>query len=145
MTNLVSFASLVGDIQQYKNNPAGMLTVITEATEAALDGKIDIVDATSPYMNNLEASVACTVAAINENYIATRHQYPSLAQNETELYRHMSDKDFIDRFATPSTCDFVFLISYSDLLKSLVVVDGEKRVPKKPASAKATDKTKEAK
>jgi hypothetical protein len=50
----------------------------------------------------------------------TRQQYPSMALTEDELYLHMSDRDYLDRFYKPSRTTFTVLLNKEELIKRAV-------------------------
>ena len=117
--------TLIKDIEAVKTNPAGIITSVLEYLSNVTDGKVDIVDPTNPFVMLMESSAVNTAAAINESIFLLRKQYPILAQTEEDLYRHMSDKDYIDRFSSPSKATFEFIIQYNSLLKNAIPVAGE--------------------
>ncbi len=119
-TNTVSLSSLLGNIQQYKFNPSMIQESILTYLKAVTNGQVDIVDPTNPFVFSLEASSVSTAAAIIESEINLRKQYPVLAITEDDVYLHMSDKSFIDRFATPASSKFTFMIEKNSLLQNLV-------------------------
>lgn len=116
----IGIASLMTDIEKYKYNPSAIQRRILDHLQDITNGKVDIVDPTNPFVFLLEASAVNTAAAINETNIALRKQYPVLAQTEEELYRHMTDKDFITRFSTPAKTEFTFLIQYRHMLGKML-------------------------
>ncbi len=46
--------------------------------------------------------------------------YPALSQDFNDLYRHMSDKDYIDILATPSVGTFKWIVDYQQLIQQMV-------------------------
>jgi hypothetical protein len=83
-------------------NPASIQQTSLELLQQYLNGETDIVDATNPFMKLVESSAVNTAGFIIDNEVTTRAQYPSCAQTLEDLYLHMSDKDYIDRFASPA-------------------------------------------
>lgn len=118
--NSVTVGEIMGRLDSYKANPSGIQRVIFEVLEEITNGEVNIVDPTSPFVFNLEASSVNTALAINEHMINLRKQYPVLAAEEQELYYHMSDKDFLNRFATPSKTTFTVVIQVDELLTKMV-------------------------
>lgn len=108
-------SKIMSNLTNVKFNPAGIQRVALDVLEEYLSGEAEIVDPTNPFVFLLEASAVNTAFAINENIINLRKQYPALAQTEDELYLHMSDKDYIGRFATPGYANFTFMVSYEDV------------------------------
>jgi hypothetical protein len=119
----IGINELLPDIEKYKYNPSAIQRRILDHLRNVTDGKVDIIDPTNPFVFLLEASAVNTSAAINEANIVLRKQYPALAQTEEELYRHMTDKDFITRFSTPANTEFTFLIQYRHMLGKMLKDD----------------------
>ena len=131
MANIITYKSktiqqLTTDLDQVKYNPTLMQAAIFNYLDEITNGEVDIVDPTNPFVFLLEASTVNTSLAITENLLNLRKQYPSLAQDTDELYNHMSNLDYINRFATPSTCKFTFTIQVNDILTNLIWSQEEK-------------------
>ena len=123
MANITEFDilpinELKNKLELYKYNPSNMQRVILDTLSDITDGRINIVDPTNPFVFLLEASTVNASLFIQENYLNLRRQYPSLAQEQSDLYLHMCDKDYIGRFATSGRTRFTVAISYSDLDKA---------------------------
>lgn len=115
-----AISDLMKNIEQYKYNPSGIQRKIFECLDEVTNGEMEVVDPTNPFVFLLEASCVNTALAISENVTNLRKQYPKLAQTEDDLYHHMCDKDYINRFATPSFTVFTIAMSLSDILYKLV-------------------------
>lgn len=113
--------NLKANIELYKNDPASIQRSVMNLLTEASDGLIDIVDPTSPFVFSLEASSLLTASFISENQALNRRQYAFSAQTSEDLYPHMSDRDFVDRFAIPSNAKIIFMIEKQELLNSLVL------------------------
>lgn len=114
--NTISVSKLMGNLELYKNNPTAIQRVVLDYLEAVTNAQVDIVDPTNPFVFLLEASAVQTATAVNETRAALRKQYPSLAQTEEEVYLHMSDMDFTDRFATSAETVVTFLVNYNSFI-----------------------------
>jgi hypothetical protein len=110
---------MMTNLELYKRNPSAIQRAIFSVLDEVTDGTIDIVDPTNPFVFLMESSAVNTALAINENYINTRRQYPSLAQTTEELYLHMSDRDYLNRFSVPSETIFTVMIDYDDLIAKM--------------------------
>jgi hypothetical protein len=121
LSNNTQVSKLLSQIDQYKYNPSGIQRVILNHLTEITNGDIEVVDPTNPFVFLLEASSVNTAAFIIDNEANTRKQYPSSAQTFEDLYTHMSDKDYIDRFATPAKTKFSILISKDELLDKMVL------------------------
>ncbi|MGI9214074.1 MAG: hypothetical protein ACR2HF_16515, partial [Methylococcaceae bacterium] len=120
----MSFANLLGDVQQYKYNPTAIQRKVLDLLGTIVDGSVELVDPTSPCIFLLEASAVNTAAAVVENEINTRKLYSRLAQTEEDLYLHLSDLDFLNRFATPTTVTLKWLFDLNDVLGRLIAEPG---------------------
>ncbi|AEH03514.1 virion structural protein [Pseudomonas phage PhiPA3] len=80
----------------------------------------DIPDATMPFVYAAECSVQETCMAINETEGLMRQLYPRLAITNDELYRHMSDDDYLGRFSEPSSTTWQLLLAYDEVLAKAI-------------------------
>ena len=94
-----SVEKMLSEIIKYKNDPGSIQKTVLNTLVEVSNGTIDVVDPTSPFVFCLEASSILTASFMSENEIYNRKQYPLSAQTAEDLYPHMSDKDFFDRFA----------------------------------------------
>ena len=113
--------ALTRDVTKYRYNAAGIQRVVLTHLRELLNNEYDIVDATSPFVMLMESSCVNTAAFMVENAANNRKQYPAVAQTAEDLYLHMSDKDYVDRFATPVTTRFSLLINKEELLAKMVL------------------------
>lgn len=120
-----SIEGLMANLQTFKYNPSAMQRVILDHLEEITDGKVNIVDPTNPFVFLLEASCVNTALAITESTSNLRKQYASLALTDNDLYSHMSDKDFLNRFATPGTVNFTVVFQTSEVLNKMVYDSSE--------------------
>jgi hypothetical protein len=111
----------ITNIEQYKYNPALMQRAALDALSSVSNGTIDIVDATNPFVFALETTAVNTAAFIQHTEAINRRQYPAASVTADDLYLHMSDKDYVGRFALPSTTTFTMIISKDELLNALVL------------------------
>lgn len=117
---MASKSKLHQAIDAVRTNPSAIQRVILDHLEEVTEGRIDVVDPTNPFVFLLEASTVNASAAMLQAEALTRRQYPSLAQTEDELYLHMSDVDYIGRFATPSRTTFMVLLGKEELYKRAI-------------------------
>lgn len=120
LTNTSTVSGVLDNIAAYKYNPAGIQRVILQHLQDVTAGTVDIIDPTNPFVFALESASVSTAAFMTENEVNTRRLYPALAQTPEDLYIHMSDKDFVDRFASPATTTFNIMIAKDDLLSKLI-------------------------
>lgn len=100
--------------------PAGQQRAILDKVEQSLNGEQYLVDPTNPFMFLLEAAVTASAYSLQQAAILTRKQYPSLAVTEEDLYLHMTDRDYADRFAQPALANITFFISREEIQRVAV-------------------------
>lgn len=118
----VPLSTILGDLAPYKYNPSKIVDVTLDRLTDMLDDKVDIVDPSNPFTYLLETSCLNAAFAIQEYALLTRKLYPRLANNEEDLYLHMSDFDYLGRFSEPVTAQVTFNVLYNSF-KSNAVVD----------------------
>lgn len=122
---MTTIADLQAGVERYKYNPVDIQRTVLEHLDEITDGKVNLVDVTNPFMFLLDASCTNTAMAVQEYEINLRKQYPSLAQTELDLYGHMADVDYLDRFAKPSSLTYTIAISVNDIKSKLVINTAE--------------------
>lgn len=113
-----SMNEIMSRIDSIKTNPALIQRSIIDYLSEITSGEIDIVDATNPFVLLLETSAANTAIAINHSDLNLRRQYPALAITDEDIYRHMSDKEIMHRYSSPSSAEFLFMIPYDEFIKN---------------------------
>ena len=109
------------NVDRVRFNPTAIQRLMIEQVQDVLGGGIELVDATNPFVNLMEASAVNTAAFVIDNETTTRRLYPAAAQTIDDLYLHMSDKDYIDRFAIPANASFRFMINKEELLSRMIL------------------------
>lgn len=113
---------LMDQIDAYRFNPTAIQSVIIDKVEAIYNGEVALVDPSNPFIHLLEAAAATASASMSFTEAATRKLYPVLSTQQEDLYRHMSDADYLGRFAYPSMAPFELVFSV-DELKARAVLD----------------------
>ncbi len=103
-------------------NPRAVIRDVFGMLNRVTNGQVDIVDASNPFVYAVESAVALTSGFFLEDHSLNRRQYPASAQTEDDLYYHMSDLDYLKRFAIPSRGQFVFIFNYQEILAKMVDV-----------------------
>lgn len=122
--------TVMDQVGLFKNNPAAIKRVVFDHLRNITEDKINVVDPTTPFSSLMESACVLTSAFMVEHEAGVRRQYASLAQTEDDLYLHMSDKDYIDRFASPAMTRFHLIIDMVELVSKMVLdpVTGIKKV-----------------
>lgn len=100
------------------NNPAAMQTLLLNQLQKAQDSanNITLMDPTDPVVFLTECGVTLAHATIEGVRATIPRTYPSMAQTMDDLYRHMSDIDYIDVFAQPASTELQLIIDIDSLL-----------------------------
>lgn len=102
------------------NNPAGLLGVMVDAVESITNGETQVVAAGHPLTMLMEFAATAASVAVSRNATYDRRRYPVMATTMEDLYDHMVDQDFLDRFSTPGRATLKVLLSAEELLKRAV-------------------------
>lgn len=101
-----------------------ILQTVISLQEDASNGTVNYVDPSNPIVSQIETSAVVHASTVQQNVFSLRSLYPSLAQTPEDLYNHMSYRDYINRFASPSTDPFNFFVSFSQFMARAVRVPG---------------------
>ena len=124
MAKLLSEA--LADITPLMYNPGLAQMYITNAIGDAMgEGEYEIFDCNNPVILAAEASVLTAAAAVEHNEHCMRKTFPAMATTTDEVYLHMSDRAWYDRFATPGQTHFYYIISLAELKEKAVPRDGK--------------------
>lgn len=130
MPSNISDVSVQDQLINYRYNPAAILRVAFQTLADVNTGVIPVVDPSNPLVAAMTFTAFAASAAMSRNDTLNRFQYAALAQNLDQLYRHMSDTDYINRFAIPSQATVELLIPYQELLGKLIAdpVNNDRRI-----------------
>ena len=110
---------LIDNISNFRFNPAGIQRTVLQALTEINNGEQQIFDATSPFVQALSAGAYETAAFMQQHEAESRRRYPTLSQTQEDLYLHMSDEDYINRFSIPATAKFSLRFNKSELLNAM--------------------------
>lgn len=119
----ISLQETAALLKSVRLNPSASQRVLLEACQKATQGQYDIVSATNPFMFLLSANVMTSVNEISSHQDVLRVMYPELAVDPADVYRHMSDQDYIGTFATPGRTVIRVAMSRAEILSKAVRVD----------------------
>lgn len=103
-----------------RSDPSLMPRVVLDTLESVSNGSMIVADPNNPYALNLEMAVTLAASNLDECRLLTRQSYPALTNTWEELYRHMTDYDYKDVFATPAMGQFAILMDKEELLSKTV-------------------------
>lgn len=122
-------SSLIDNLSRYKYNPGSLQRTILEYLEDVTDGKVTLVDPSTPFNFLLESSCFNTAMVMQEMDTLWRKQYKSLSATREDLYHHLSDQDFVGLFSTPAQGRMILALDL-DELKQHVVKEDDTRIRK---------------
>lgn len=117
-------SDLIPQIDLVRTNPIAMQRLMLRRLESVTQGEVRIVDPSNPFVHLMDTSCVLAATGMQRNDTLNRRQYPSVAITDEELYLHMSDKDYLNRFATPSRATFSFLLQMDEIKQRAVEVVG---------------------
>lgn len=111
-------------------NPSLAQAASLSQLEEVLKGTADVTDPTNPAIFVMSNSAVNAAALLTSFETYTRRAYPGMAVTPDDLYIHMSDVDYLNRFAIPAHGTFFMLLSYEEVLSKLVAthVNGIKKL-----------------
>ncbi|WP_257292798.1 hypothetical protein [Endozoicomonas sp. ONNA1] len=112
-----SLKDLKNNTLMFRSNPNAIQRAAYDLLEGVSDESYQILTPTNPFVFLLEAAAATASAAMDFTATATRQIYPELAVTYEDLYRHMSDADYRDRFATPGRSNISILLLKSEIIE----------------------------
>ena len=109
------------------NNPTELAAVILDnAEQKLLNGEGILADSNSPFIFLIESACTLTAGAIeliNNQFPAL---YPKRAQTMEDLYKHLSDYEHIELFATPAETSMSLIFNKRELIeKAKVLTDSD--------------------
>jgi hypothetical protein len=119
-TKSVASQEILARLDLVKHNPSAINQTILEMLDEVSDAQVNIVDPTTPFMFLLTSTCMNTALVINEFEAVCRKLYPTLAQTDDELYANMSDKDFLNRFSSPSDAVFTIVVNAVDVQQKML-------------------------
>ena len=105
----------------YKYNPIAMSHLLIKNIPNFLTSKNALMEATSPVALLVEMAATLATASMSESLNISRRLYASLAVEDDDIYRHMSDKDYLDIFSKPATASFILLLPRDEVINRSVL------------------------
>lgn len=110
---------LLTNMSRYRFNPVALHRTAIRAINEINNGEQLLFDATNPFVQSLQAGAFETVAFMQQHEAECRKSYPTLAQEQSDLYRHMSDIQFANLFCQPATTVFSLRFFKDELINSM--------------------------
>ena len=104
-------------------NPQMLQSYILDKFSESTGGKQVIVDGNNPTSFLIEGFSSLTSKLIQKvDDTVLPAIYPSRAQSITDLYKHLSDYDYLGLFASPASCTIVLIVEQGYLMRNAVEV-----------------------
>lgn len=117
---MTTLTTLKSQIDSVRYNPTRIQSLVLRMLREVSNGKLDIVDPSNPFVYLVEAAATVGASTMTESAANNRKQYARVAQNFSDLYRHMHYGDFDDIFSLPSTAAFVMGFNKEELIARMV-------------------------
>lgn len=103
-------------------DPSYLQRRVIEAMEEGFG--VRLVDASNPLMQQLETAVLLSVGTLQGYEAIEQRLYPENAQTYVDIYRHMSDEDYLKVFSTPATAHVDLYLRKDEIIQYAVTVGG---------------------
>lgn len=107
-------------IELAKLNPMAVQRAGIEYLERVRNGEIQIVDASNAMVYLMEFASTLFANGARKDEFLNRIQYPELANTLSDLYRHMSNVDYINVFSAPSVTNLLLVYNKDEILEKAV-------------------------
>lgn len=114
------------DLITYGHNPAAMQTImLNQLKQSQSNPGMTLSDPTDPVVFLMEGAVTLVHSGIESNRQLMPKIYPSMSESYEDVYRHMSDRDFTDVFAQPSTAGFLLYLDTESILSRAMPLESK--------------------
>lgn len=128
-------SSFKDNLYQVLRNPGLMQTLVLNELDSQVNPDpnnptYDVPDGTLPFVYVMECGTMETAANISEIEALGRRLYARQALTQEDLYLHMSDDDYLNRFAVPASTPWILVFDYDEIIAKAVAYgdQGLKRV-----------------
>lgn len=111
----INSSQYYGAIKAYVQNPVTAHYKTLDMIVQLFEGADIDMDPSNPFIFALDCTAVNTAIVIEEHATSMRQLHPAAATDPEDLYRHMSDKDYVGRFALPASANFIVAIDMLDL------------------------------
>lgn len=109
-------------IDTLQANPLACASLCLNAMEELNEGKVKIIDPSNPFVYLMETSVVMYTNALDRCGSMLNRLYPVNARNYQDLYRHMADTDYHNRFATPGSAPIMFFLDVEEIKRRAISI-----------------------
>jgi hypothetical protein len=126
-----TYGTLKNNMLLLAHNPAAMQTLqLNQLAAVEEDNQIVLRDPTDPVVFLAEMGVMLAHSSIQSQRELLPKVYPSMANTYDDLFRHMSDTDYVDVFAQPSGVSMLLYLDVDSILSKAMplIYDGVRKV-----------------
>lgn len=109
-------------INQVRFNPHAIQRTNLSVLETVNNGAFELTDPGNPFVFAMEMTAVNVSAAMEHNESLNRQMYPVMALTAEELYRHMSDADYIGRFSSPGRVRMTMMFDRDEVYNRAVLM-----------------------
>lgn len=125
MANIIGSDVINTQLGNIIRNPKAAVRVAFDLLERLTEGDVVMVDASNPFAYSLEMAAVMTNYGLLQGEALGRRLYPSMAKTQEDVYLHMADIDYLDRFATPAETVVGFVMPLQEIYgKAVPINDG---------------------
>ncbi|QXO09486.1 hypothetical protein pEaSNUABM11_00062 [Erwinia phage pEa_SNUABM_11] len=126
-----TYATLKSNMLLLAHNPAAMQTLqLNQLAAVEENNQVVLKDPTDPVVFLAEMGVMLAHSSIQSQRELLPKVYPSMATTYDDLFRHMSDTDYVDVFAQPTSVPMLLYFDVDSILSKAMplVYDGVRKV-----------------
>lgn len=101
-------------LELFKDHPSAMVEIGLNLQADITNGRVTMIDPNTPPAYIISNMALFTSFHIQQHLIGLKSLYPKLANNEKDLYKHMSDYDYVGVYSTPSFADVSFNVPINE-------------------------------
>jgi hypothetical protein len=120
------------NLEAVRTNPNLMIQLAMDELERQVNGNgsFEIPDGSHPFVYAIENGTLCAAMAMAEGISLVRRLYRNNVITAEDLYLHMSDDDYLNRFANPAGTTFEFYFNKAEIISRMVDegIDGIKKL-----------------
>lgn len=125
MATTISSDEIISQLPTLIRSPRATVRLGLDLVENLTNGETVIVDPSNPFVYALEMAATLTGYNLIESEALGRRLYPSMAKTQEDVYLHMADEDYLNRFATPAETMIGFIMPLQEIYgKAVPLQDG---------------------
>ncbi|MNM18905.1 hypothetical protein D3C81_292040 [compost metagenome] len=109
-------------LEQVRTNPNLMIQLALDELDRQVNGQgtFEVPDGSHPFVFAIENGTLVAAMAMNEGISLVRRLYASNVISAEDLYLHMSDDNYLNRFANPAPTYFEFYFNKDEIISKMV-------------------------